>query len=129
MSEFKTVPPVQTVQPEVMAASDAPPDNVVSMMPSLVGAGNERVLSKEDYAELDKLLSIERMSTMEAGNLLVEMESLRKRAASISEKIIESRSERDKFCLKLEEKYQVPKGVRWNFDYAKRAIIIQQPKP
>ena len=123
MSEFKTVPPV-----EVMAASDAPAPNVVSMMPSLVGAGNERVLSKEDYAELDKLLSIERMATMEAGNLLVEMESMKKRAAVMSEKVAEARADRDKLCIKLEEKYQVPKGVRWNFDYAKRAIIIQQPK-
>ena len=128
MSEFKTVPPVETVQPEVMATSDAPPDNVISMMPSLVGAGNERVLSKEDYAELDKLLSIERMATMEAGNLLVEMESLKKRVKVVSEKVVESRADRDKMCLKLEEKYQVPKGVRWNFDYAKKAIIIQQPQ-
>jgi len=49
MSEFKTVPPPV----EILATSDsqAPTTtNIVSMMPSLVGAGNERVLSKEDYA-------------------------------------------------------------------------------
>lgn len=124
MDEPNAVPPV-----EVMASSEAPSTNVVSMMPSLVGSGNERVLSNEDYAELDKLLSIERMATMEAGNMLVEMESLKRRAAIISKKVTDSREERDKFCVRLEEKYQVPKGVRWNFDYAKRAIIIQQPKP
>jgi len=68
------------------------------------------------------------MATMEAGNLLVEMESLKKRVKVVSEKVVESRADRDKMCLELEEKYQVPKGVRWNFDYAKKAIIIQQPQ-
>jgi hypothetical protein len=113
---------------EVMADSTDPKsDNVIQMTPALTGAGNSRVLSKEDFEALDKLISTERASTLMAGEALIELERIQKISASAAEKAVKARADRDQFCIGMEVKYDVPKGVRWAFDYAKKAIIISPP--
>lgn len=119
--------------PEVMADSNSPvkPEaspNVINMMPQLTGAGNERVLSKEDFDGFDKHINAERSATLMAGEALLDLERIKKICAEAAEKAVVARAERDKFCVSLEEKYNVPKGVRWGFDYAKKAIVINQPR-
>lgn len=89
--------------------------------------GELDALSKEDFEALDKLISTERASTLMAGEALIELDRIQKISAAAAEKAVKARADRDQFCVGMEVKYDVPKGVRWAFDYAKKAIIISPP--
>jgi len=119
----------ESKEPKVMADSEKVVPPAIQEGMSVIGAGgNERVLSKEDFDRMDVLLTQERTAIIEGGNLMIESEMIRNRIEATANKAMEARKERDKFCLELEKKYDVPPGHRWTFDYNKRAIIITPTK-